>query len=145
MDTDKQEYCNTDHRTLQEAKDRLHALLTNIMMGDIGYILDKSIKESKEKMAILSKARSQLDNQKKIASSKKANRIRLIHLLETAKRALIDSLQEELWDQIESADAKNRVREDTIKQLIQLLRENELHVAKLDDWAEPAIPISVLQ
>ena len=47
MDTSKQEYCNTDHHTLQEAKDRLHALLTNIMMGDIGYILIKSIKESK--------------------------------------------------------------------------------------------------
>ena len=58
MDMNKQEYCNTDHHTLQEAKDRLHALLTNIMMGDVGYILDKSIKESKEKMAILSKARS---------------------------------------------------------------------------------------
>ena len=30
MDTSKQEYCNTDHHTLQEAKDQLHALLTNI-------------------------------------------------------------------------------------------------------------------
>ena len=68
MDTEKQEYCNTDHHTLQEAKDQLHALLTNIMMGNIGYILDKSINESKEKMVLLSKARSQLDNQKKIAS-----------------------------------------------------------------------------
>ena len=73
MDINKQEYCNADHHTLQEAKDRLHALLTNIMMGNVGYILDKSIKESKEKMTVLSKARNQLDNQKKIASSKKAN------------------------------------------------------------------------
>ena len=70
--------------------------------------MDKSIKESKEKMTILSKARNQLDNQKKIASSKKANKGRLIHLLETAKRALIDSLQGDLQDQIESADTKTR-------------------------------------
>ena len=96
-------------------------------------------------MAILRKARSQLDNQKKIASSKKANKNRLIHLLETAKRALIDSLQGELWDQIESADTKNRVREDTIRQLIWFLRENELHVPRSDDQTQPAIPISVLQ
>ena len=96
-------------------------------------------------MAILSKARSQLDNPKKTVSSKKANKNRLIHLLETAKRALIDSLQGELWDQIESADTKNRVREDTNRQLIWFLRENELHVPRSDDWAEPAIPISVLQ
>ena len=98
-------------------------------MGEIGYILDKSIKESKEKMAILSKA-SQLDSQKKIASSKKANKDRLIHLLETAKRALIDSLQGDLQDQIDSADTKNRVREDTIRQLILFLREHELHVPR---------------
>ena len=104
MDINKQEYCNADHHTLQEAKDRLNALLTSIMMGDVGYILDKSINESKEKIAILSKARSQLDNQKKITSSKKSNKNRLIHLLEIAKRALVDSLQGELWDQIESAD-----------------------------------------
>ena len=65
--------------------------------------------------------------------------------METAKRALVDSLQGELWDQIESADAKNRVREDTIRQLIRFLRENELHVPRSDDWAQPAIPISVLQ
>ena len=65
--------------------------------------------------------------------------------MEVAKRALVDTLQGELWDQIESADTKNRVREDTIRQLIQFLRENELHVPRWDDWTEPAIPISVLQ
>ena len=73
MDISKQEYCNTDHHTLQEAKDQLHALLTDIMMDDVGYILDKSINESKKEMAKLRKARSQIDNQKKIASPKKAN------------------------------------------------------------------------
>ena len=96
MDINKQEYCNADHHTLQEAKDRLHALLTSIMMGDVGYILDKSIKESKEKMTVLSKARNQLDNQKKITTSKKAEKGKLIYLLETAKRTLIDSLQRDL-------------------------------------------------
>ena len=45
IDMNKQEYCNADHHTLQEAKDRLHALLTSIMMGDVGYVLDISIKE----------------------------------------------------------------------------------------------------
>ena len=35
MYINKQEYCNADHHTLQEAKDRLNALLTSIMMGDV--------------------------------------------------------------------------------------------------------------
>ena len=48
IDSNKQEYCNADHYTLQKTKDRLHALLTSTMMGDVGYILDKSLKESKD-------------------------------------------------------------------------------------------------
>ena len=100
MDINKQEYCNADHHTLQKSKDRLHALLTSIMMGDVGYILDKSIKESKEKLTMLCKARDQLDNQKKITTSKKAEKGKLIYLLETAKRTLIDSLQTDLQDQM---------------------------------------------
>ena len=96
-------------------------------------------------MAILSKARSQLDNKKKFAISRKAIKNRLIHCLETAKRALVDSLQEELWDQIKSADTKKKFREDTIRQLMGFLSKNELHVPRSDDWTEPAIPISVLQ
>ena len=38
MGNNKQEYCNTDHHTLQQAKDRLHALLTSTMMGNVEYI-----------------------------------------------------------------------------------------------------------
>ena len=36
VDNNKQEYCNADNHTLQQAKDRLHALLTSTMMGDVG-------------------------------------------------------------------------------------------------------------
>ena len=66
-------------------------------------------------------------------------------MLEKAKGTLINSLQQDLQDQIDSTDAKKRIREDTIKQLIQFLGQNELQVPRSDDWAEPAIPISVLQ
>ena len=101
MDNNKQEYCNTDHHTLQQAKDRLHALLTSTMMGDVEYILDKSLEESKNKLTTLSNARDQLDNQKKIITSKKAEKRRLIYLLEKAKGNLIGSLQEELQYQVD--------------------------------------------
>ena len=74
MGNNKQEYCNADHHTLQQAKDRLHALLTRTMMGDVNYILDKALEESKNKLTTLSNARDQLDNQKKITTSKKQKR-----------------------------------------------------------------------
>ena len=41
MDIMKEGFCERDHYTLQEAKDQLHSLLTDIMMDDTGYILDK--------------------------------------------------------------------------------------------------------
>ena len=110
MGNNKQEYCNTDHHTLQQAKDRLHALLTRIMMGDIEYILDKALEESKSKLTTLTNARDQLDNQKKITTSKKAETRRLIYLLEKAKGNLIGSLQEELRYQVNSTDAKKGIR-----------------------------------
>ena len=73
-------------------------------------------------MAKLRKVSSQIDNQKKVANSKKASKDKLVQTLEFAKRALIDTLQGELWNQIESAETKDKIREDTIRQLIQFLR-----------------------
>ena len=49
----KGKFCNTDHHTLQEVKNQLPALLTDVMMDDTGYILDKSIYETKKEMAKL--------------------------------------------------------------------------------------------
>ena len=99
------------HHTLQEAKNQLLALLTDV------------------------------------ASSKKANKDKLIKTLEVAKKTLIDTLQEELSNTIESAseETKEKFREDTIKQLIHFLKEDELHTPKSKDWTEPVIYISVLQ
>ena len=122
MNINKQEYCNADHHTLQKAKDRLHALLTSTMMGDVEYILDKSLEESKNKLTTLSNAKDQLDNQNKITTSKKAEKRRLIYLLEKAKGNLIDSM-----------DAKKGIRKDTIGQLIQFLGQNELYTPRSDD------------
>ena len=103
------------------------------------------MEESKSKLTTLSNARDQLDNQKKITTSKKAEKRRLIYLLEKAKGNLIGSLQEELRYQVDSADAKKEIRKDTIEHQIQFLGQNELYTPRSDDLVEPAIPISVLQ
>ena len=47
IDIMKEGFWERDHYTLQEAKDELQSLLTEIMMNDAGYILDKTIHESK--------------------------------------------------------------------------------------------------
>ena len=96
-------------------------------------------------MAKLRKISSQIDNQKRVTSSKKACKDKLVQTLEFAQKTLIDTLQGELCSPIKSAETKDKIREDTIRQLIQFLRENELYVPKLEDWAEPAKYISVLQ
>ena len=114
-------------------------------MGDVKFILDKSLEESKNKLTTLSNARDQLDNQKKIATSKTAEKRRLRYLLEKAKGNLIGSFQEELQYQVDSTDAKKGIRKDTIGKLIQFLGQNEFYTPRSDDWVEQAIPISVLQ
>ena len=84
MDIMKEGFCARDHYTLQEAKDQLHSLLTDIMMDDAGYILDKTINESKKEMAHLKKIKIRLDHYKSIASSKKKHKDRVAKTLEFA-------------------------------------------------------------
>ena len=71
MDIMKEGFWERDYYTLQEAKDQLQSLLTEIMMNDAGYILDKTIHESKKEMAQLKKIKIRLDNYNTIVSSKK--------------------------------------------------------------------------
>ena len=73
MDIVKEGFCERDHYTLQEARNQLHILLTDIMMDDTGYIIDKVIDEAKKELAKLRKISGQVDNHKSIASSKEAN------------------------------------------------------------------------
>ena len=79
-------------------------------MDDAGYILDKTIDDSKKQMAKLRKISRQIDNHKRITSSKKANKDKLLKTLEFAKIALIDTLQGELSSTIESIETKDKVR-----------------------------------
>ena len=48
MDIVKEGFCERDHYTIQEARNQLHILLTDIMMDDAGYIIDKVMDESKK-------------------------------------------------------------------------------------------------
>ena len=124
----KEGFCERDHYTLQESKDQLQSLLTDIMMNVAGYILDQTIHESKKEMAQLKKIKIRLDNYNSIASSKKEHKDRVAKTLEFAKKTLIDTLQEELSNPTESEgeESMDKIREDTIKQLIHFLKEDRL-------------------
>ena len=91
MDIIKEGFCERDHYTLQEARNQLHILLTDIMMDDAGYIIDKVMDEAKKELAKLRKISRQVDNYKSIASSKEANKDKLIKTLGFAKKALINT------------------------------------------------------
>ena len=41
MSNEKEDFCKGNYYTLQEAKNQLYALLTDIMMNDTGYIIDQ--------------------------------------------------------------------------------------------------------
>ena len=81
MERNQQEYRKKNHTTLQEARNKLHSLLTHIMMRDVGHIIGKSLNETKERMEILRKARSQLESKRESASAKQLIKIKSIHQL----------------------------------------------------------------
>ena len=54
VESNQQEYYETNHATIKEARNKFHSLSTYIMMCKVGYILDKSLSESKKKMETLS-------------------------------------------------------------------------------------------
>ena len=124
-------------------KKQLHALLTNIMMDDAGYILDKTLDELKKEMTKRRMMSSRIKTQKRVPSSQKASKDKLVQTLELAQKTLIDTLQGELYNPSKSAETNDNIREDTIKQLIQFLWKNGLHEPKSEDWEESAIYISV--
>ena len=64
MNVIKEKFCNKDYHTLHEAKNQLHALLTNVMMDNAWYILDKTLDKLKKEMAKLRKISNQIDNKK---------------------------------------------------------------------------------
>ena len=62
MSNEKEDFCKGNYYTLQEAKNQLYALLTEIMMNEARYVIDQAIGGSKREMTELSKVRSQVDN-----------------------------------------------------------------------------------
>ena len=116
----KEGFCVKDYYTLQEVIDQLHSQRTDILLDEARYILDNTIEESKREMAHLKKIKIRLDNYKSITSSKKEHKDRVTHTLKSAKDTLTDTLQEELCNPTESGgeESMNKIREDTIKQLI---------------------------
>ena len=97
-------------------------------MDEAGYVIDQAIEGAKRGLAKLKEVKSQVDNYKSIASTKKAIKNRLMKEMEVTKKALTESLQEELQNQAKSTEdeAKDKIRKDTIKRLIHFLKEDEL-------------------
>ena len=110
MSNEKEDFCKGNYYTLQEAKNQSYALLTEIMMYEAGYVIDQAIEGSKREMAKLRKVRSQVDKYTSIASAKKANKDKLIKELEVAKKALTETLQEELITKPNQQAKKVRIK-----------------------------------
>ena len=71
MSNEKEDFCKGNYYTLQEAKNQLYALLTEIMMNEAGYVIDQAIEGSKRDMTRPRRVRSQVDKYTSIASAKK--------------------------------------------------------------------------
>ena len=114
---EKEEFCQADYHTLQEAKKQLYALLTNNITDESGYVISEAIGKAKGRLAELEEMEGQVNNYKSIAGTKKVIRDRLVKEMEVAKKALTDLLKEELASlaEPEGDEDKDKVIRDTIR------------------------------
>ena len=72
MGNEEEGFCNGNYYTLQDAKKQLHALLTKFMMNKSECSINKARERAERGLAELKEMKSQVDNCKGIASTKKA-------------------------------------------------------------------------
>ena len=85
MDNVKEGFCERDHYTLQEARNQLHILLTDIIMDNAGYIIDKVMDEAKKEMAKLRNLINLFNLFNSINSINSINLINLFNLINLIK------------------------------------------------------------
>ena len=129
---EKEDFCQADYNTPQEAKRQLYALLTNIITDESGYVISEAIGKAKVRLAKLEEMEGQVNNYKSIAGTKKVIKDRLVKEMEVTKKALTDLLKEELANLAEpEGDVdKDKVIRDTIKRLNYYLQEDKLPTPK---------------
>ena len=106
------------------------------MTDEAGYAIDHAIQVSKKERADLKKVRSQVDNYTSIAGAKKATRDMLIKELEVAKKEFTEGAKEELKLESIGDENKDKIREDTAKQLIHFVKEDRLPTPKPGNQTE---------
>ena len=114
---EKEEFCQADYHTLQEAKKQLYALLTDIITDESGYFISEAIRKAKVRLVELEEMKGQANNYKSIIATKKVTKDRLVKEMEVIKKALTDFLKEEVAN-LEEAEGdvdKNKVIRDTIR------------------------------
>ena len=117
LNDEKEEFCKGSYYTLQDAKNWLYALLTEVMMDKTGYIISNDIERAKRGLTELKELKRQVDNYNSIVGTKKAIKDRLIKEMEVTQKTLTEALQEELQNPAEALEdeARETIRQDTIK------------------------------
>ena len=69
----KEEFCQADYHTLQEAKKQLYALLTDIITDESGYVISKAIGKAKVRPAEL-----EVGSTKVLQAQRKSSRTDLV-------------------------------------------------------------------
>ena len=146
----KEDFCKRNYYSLQDAKARLNALITEIMMCEAGYIIDQAMQEYKTQTTELNQVKTQLDKYTDVANTARSNRDKLIKEIEMAKKTLIETLQEELISQTDTngEEGQNQTRANTSKCLKNFLKEDEFPTPKSGsrtDQKEQAIYTNELQ
>ena len=125
MNDEKDDFCNGTYYTLQDARNKLYTLLTEILTEEAGYLIDHTIQVSKLEKDEIKKVMGQIDHHTSFVSAIKASRNMLIEESEVVKKELTEAAQEELNGESTGDENKDEIRYDTAYRLLHYMKEEK--------------------
>ena len=107
---EKDHFCRGSYSTLKEARNKLYAILTDIIVQEAGIILDHDIRMKQYEKNMIKKQMSQIEYNTDRAKAKSASKNKLIKELTVAKKELIKSAQDEKEIDSTSNQERDKVR-----------------------------------
>ena len=89
---EKDDFCKSNYSTLTDAKNKLYSMVTEILVQEVGCVLDHDIRMINYERSEIKKQMSQIEYNTNRANAKKTTRDTLVEEFEIAKKELFESV-----------------------------------------------------
>ena len=131
----KDVFCKTNYKKIQEARTKLLAHLTVIMMTEAGFIIYESLEECKRRAQELKKEKDYIEKQEKVINAKMSENDQLVEEVQDTVKEFTEALSMELNSQLKEEQASSKA--NIIRFLMDFLTVEKLPDLKTGDRVDP--------